>query len=538
MFVLAAVFGADVPGVVSAADFTGRRSEKVLPLLPGEKLWAGVVNHGYKMPLSDDYSADFSDDNYGNQTQPLLLSNKGRYVWCEEPFRFEIRRDTLYLQEYDSPIQTGFIGSTLADVQRGASRKFFPAWGKTPDLSMLTPQYNTWIELLYNHNEEGILRYAREIVDNGFPPGVLMIDDTWQEDYGVWNFHPGRFKDPRGMIRKLHEMGFKVMLWICPFVSCDQYLVCQEIMKEKGFLLSPETGATCWEDATLPLPVSWWNGHSYVLDLSNPWAEKWFRAQLDRLVNDYGVDGFKFDAGDAKYYAVPSFSKGGISPTAQSERFARIGLDYSLNEYRACWKMGGAPLVQRLRDKRHSWEDLQVLIPNMLLDNLIGYPYSCPDLIAGGEHTSFKDKSKLDPELVVRSTQCQALMTMMQFSVAPWNILDKTHLDAVKKAVEIRSRFAPLIVDRVRHAAETGAPVMMSMEYLYPDQGYLEIKDQFFLGEDLLVAPMVYKGLPGRKVVLPPGRWRADDGRVYEGGRSYEVETPLDRIPYFERIEK
>ena len=65
------------------------------------------------------------------------------------------------------------------------------------------------------------MSYARGIVDNGFPPGVVMIDDTWQTDYGVWRFDAAAFDDPKGMMDALHKMGFKVSLWICPFVSMD-----------------------------------------------------------------------------------------------------------------------------------------------------------------------------------------------------------------------------------------------------------------------------------------------------------------------------
>ena len=53
-----------------------------------------------------------------------------------------------------------------------------------PELFFSVPQYNTWIELTYNQNQKDILRYARAIVDNGMPPGIIMIDDNWQEDYG------------------------------------------------------------------------------------------------------------------------------------------------------------------------------------------------------------------------------------------------------------------------------------------------------------------------------------------------------------------
>jgi len=65
-------------------------------------------------------------------------------------------------------------------------------------------------------NENDILKYANAIIDNGFPPGVIMIDDNWQIDYGNWDFSTSKFKDLKGLIKKFHDKGFKVMVWVCP----------------------------------------------------------------------------------------------------------------------------------------------------------------------------------------------------------------------------------------------------------------------------------------------------------------------------------
>jgi alpha-glucosidase len=56
------------------------------------------------------------------------------------------------------------------------------------------------------------------------------------------------------------------------------------------------------------------------------------------------------------------------------------------------------------------------------------------------------------------------------------------------------------------------------------------------MGDDLLVAPVVEKGAKTRKVVLPPGKWHADDGRTYNGLAEIEVATPLDRLAHFVKI--
>jgi alpha-glucosidase len=503
-----------------------------------EKVWAGVINDGHLMPFSADYTMDFYANNKANQLQPIILTSKGQYVWSEKPYKFEIKGNEVLISDPYKQVVTGRSGNSLAEAQRFVRNKYFPSSGHLPDTLLFTsPQYNTWIELTYNQNQADVLKYAQAIIDNGFPPGVLMIDDTWQEDYGLWKFHPGRFPNPGEMIDKLHKMGFRVMLWICPFVSADQAMIYNTLKESKALLLQKSSENDTWQSQNKPLMVEWWNGQSAVLDFSNPAAVGWFNQQLDGLVKEFGVDGFKFDAGDMYFYPAEGLSMKSVSPNEQCELFASFGLRFPLNEYRACWKMGGQPLVQRLQDKSHTWGDLNKLIPDMILEGLCGYTFSCPDMIGGGEWTSFLDNSKLDQELIVRSAQCHALMPMMQFSVAPWRVLDSVHLNAVKAAVKLRTKFTPLIMETAKQAAKTGEPILKNMEYVFPGQGFETVTDQFMLGDNLLVAPMLLKGKEFRKVMLPNGKWKAADGKVLKGGKTYEQSVALHQLLYFEKID-
>lgn len=172
----------------------------------------------------------------------------------------------------------------------------------------------------------------------------------------------------------------------------------------------------------------------------------------------------------------------------------------------------------------------------MILEGLCGYPFSCPDMIGGGSWTSFLDTSKIDQDLIVRSAQCHALMPMMQFSVAPWRILDNVHLDAVKKAVALRKIFTPLIMKLAHEAANTGEPILKSMEFVFPNQSMEETSDQFMLGNEVLVTPVLTKGNT-RSVKLPLGNWQTPNGMVYKGGHTIEVQVPIDQLLYFELIE-
>jgi len=493
-----------------------------VPLDEQTAVWGGRIKDGSSMPYPSGFSADLSD-NRSNQVAPLLLLSDGRYIWSETPFSFTVEDGCIAV---DGDVEVTKAGESLADAYRSAAKAHFPASGELPPAEFYRqPQYNTWIELMYNQNQEGVLNYARGILDNGLPAGIIMIDDTWQEDYGKWVFHPARFPDPKAMCDELHRMGFKVMLWICPFVSMDQYQICREIRSFNGFLMTP--------GGSDPYPVNWWNGTSAVLDLSNDKSVEWFDSQLRGLMDTYGVDGFKFDAADFEYYPLDAVAAAGSVPGyEQCSLFVQLARKYPYNELRAGWRNAGLPIVQRLHDKAHSWEDLAKLIPEMMAESLMGFSFCCPDMVGGGSFETFLS-GNTDEELIVRSAQVHALMPMMQFSLAPWRVLSKENYQAVLSAVEIRNSFMPVIQSLYEEAARSGEPIVAPLEYHFPHQGLSAVKDEFMLGNGVLVAPVLTKG-SSRTVILPEGSWTADDGTVYEGG-TYDIDVPIGRLPYFRK---
>ncbi|MFH4967726.1 glycoside hydrolase family 31 protein [Gaetbulibacter sp. M240] len=505
-----------------------------------EYWWGGISALGYQTPytINSEMEIDLYGDNKGNQAQPLLLSSKGRYIWCEGPIKYRISNGILTVISGNDKIQFGTAGTNLRSAYEFVSKNYFPSNGKIPDELLFThPQYNTWIELMYDQNEDDILKYAESIIARGYPPGVIMIDDNWQEDYGTWEFSAKRFKDPKAMIEKLHGMGFKVMMWVCPFVSADSQ-VFRKLAADGLLLLDGDgTQEILWANTKNKAAViRWWNGASACLDLSNPKAKNWFYERLDHLMDAYGVDGFKFDAGDAQFYTGELRSFKESIPNDHTQYFAEIGLRYPLNEYRASWKMAGMPLAQRLRDKGHNWEDLQKLIPDQMSQSVMGYAYTCPDMIGGGEYQSFLNTATIDEELIVRSAQVHALMPMMQFSVAPWRVLSESNENICKDMAKLHLQFGSQFLELAKKASLTGEPIVKPMELAFPGNGYETIKDQFVLGNSIVVAPVTKKGVRSRKVVLPKGKWMSDEGETYRGGRTIEISVPLERLPFFKLI--
>lgn len=506
------------------------KKELHIRLLEGEAWWGGDVTYGGQMPYGrETVDIDLGAGIRGNQAAPLLVSSKGRYVWSEEPIRYRFEDGSLTVTG-ESVIEER--GEDLRGAFLAAAAAHFPSTGTLPDARFFSvPQYNLWIELQYEPTQDKTIRYAEEALANGLPPGVIMIDDNWMEDYGVWKFRSDRFPDPKEMTEKLHELGFQVMLWTCPFVSPDN-AVNFRMLEGKGYLLRDEKGETAIR--------RWWNGYSAVLDCTNPAAVEWYQGQLQQLVDTYGIDGFKLDAGDPEYYRATDRSVVPMHPNGHCEAWAAVGLRYAFNEYRACWKMAGKPLVQRLRDRQHSWDEngLASLIPNGLAQGLAGYAYICPDMIGGGQIGDVENNPdfRVDQELFVRYAQCSALFPMMQFSTAPWRVLDKEHLGYCVETAKLHAEFGELFLELARHSAETGEPIMRHMAYAYPDGGFEDVADQFMIGDTLLVAPVVTQGARSRTIHFPKGEWLGDDGSKVQGPCVLEVAAPVSRLPWYRLI--
>jgi alpha-glucosidase (family GH31 glycosyl hydrolase) len=498
-----------------------------IQLLTGERWWGGACQDGAHMPFGRRaHSRDLRKDHGGNQAAPLLLSNRGRYIWAEEAFEFAFEGNRLLLKgSGNAPIKDGFHG--LAGAFQEASRRHFPPPGTMLNpIAFSAPQFNTWMEMGYEPTQAKVLEYAQAILDHGLEPGILILDDGWSESYGDWRFHSGRFPDPKTMMERLSEMGFAVMLWLVPFVSPDGPIFRE--LNAKALLLRDRDNAT--------VVRQWWNGLSAVLDITNPASVAWLQERLDELVSDYGITGFKMDAGDPDVFARSDLAHQSMEPSGFTEAWGRIGLRYRLSEYRACWKLGGASAIQRLRDKHHRWgrDGLNDLIPNSLAQGLMGHPFVCPDMVGGGDiGTSFG--VPIDGELFVRTTQCSVLFPIVQFSMAPWRVLDSEHWGYCSEAIALRQRLVPTILSLARESARAGEPIMRHLAYAYPSGGYEEVIDQFLLGDRIMVAPVLEPGARSRKVEIPPGVWASEDGERFSGPCVATVEAPLWRLPWFQK---
>lgn len=510
--------------------------------LPGECFFGGVTAEGVKNPFCETSEAEFDlRRSCPNQTMPLFLSTEGRYLYSKHPFKITFRHGVIEVEGEEVEMVTA--GSCLRDAYLGAMRAHFPFDGhRLPGKFFTTAQYNTWMEFHYFPTQEKVLSYAHGIVDHGFTPGILIIDEGWHGRYGEWEFDLARFPDPKAMVDELHELGFTVMLWVTPTVCPDGHDFICSILKALGGGEDADKVYIRNKEGR-PGLFFWWNGYSALLDFRKESDCRFLASRLDRLMREYGVDGFKFDGGSVHMYHPDNMVNGtprdDHDPHAMNAAWNEFGRRYEYHEYKDTYGGGGRNMIQRLCDRAHRWEDggLDTLIPCSIVQGLVGHPFICPDMIGGGSWAHNIDPDfRMDEELFVRMAEASALMPMMQFSWAPWRVLSKESLAMVKAASDLHLRLSEEILAMVRTAECEGEPILRSLEYNDPHRGYAQITDEFMLGKDILVAPVLKKGQLEKEIVFPSGRWQDEDGRIYEGGLTHPVPTPLGKLAWFRRV--
>ena len=515
---------------------------------PDEWWWGGAVADGQSMPFGARPHARDLGVNAGrlddptagaNQSASLLLSSQGRVVWSPDPFSYGFRAGTTGMELVVTGSDVVVVAATeptLRGAFREASRRFFPASGTAPARPMFTaPQYNTWIEMPFTPSQDGVIAYAERILAAGLPPGVIMIDDCWAPDYGDWQFDTRRFPDPRAMVEVLKGMGFGVMLWVVPYVSPDSAV--SRHLERQRLLVRDTRGEVVLR--------RWWNGWSTVLDLTSSAARAWWRDRLRDLQDRTGVDGFKFDGGDLRDYREGDARRGRSARVDQTQAYGRFGAEFAFNEFRAAWNAGGLPLAQRLHDKPPTWgpDGLGSLVPEGIAQSLTGHAFICADMVGGGDLASFRPGAEVDSEQFVRYAQCAMLFPMVQFSIDPARVLPDHALDAVRSVLALRQELLPEILALVEHAARTGEPILRPLAYEFPGVGLETVTDQYLVGRDILVAPVLEQGATSRTIVVPPGRWARigpglPSGLVLDGGprgATHSVPVTLETFPVFRR---
>ena len=202
-----------------------------------------------------------------------------------------------------------------------------------------------------------------------------------------------------------------------------------------------------------------------------------------------------------------------LRPDVRNFIIARGGYA-GLHRYAALWT----------GDSASSWEFLQINIPEVLNLGLSGVPLSGCDIggfangtgssAQGGVVNGLVQGGITDPELFVRWMNLGAFLPWYRNHYdgytkqyqEPYNYPDPVPAQC-RKYIELRYQLMQVIYDAMYQATQTGLPLCRPLFLNFPDDSsvYSYLNDQFFLGDSLLVAPIVNQGQTSRNIYLPRG---------------------------------
>ena len=140
--------------------------------------------------------------------------------------------------------------------------------------------------------------------------------------------------------------------------------------------------------------------------------------------------------------------------------------------------------------------------------------------------------------IYMRWLQASVFLPALQFSLGPW-IYDQTVVHMTRELLAMREKYVPRILELAQESVATGDPIIRPLWWVAPeDPEALVVSDEFLLGNDILVAPIVMDGARKRDIYLPDGRWadKLRGGEVTGPTTLRDYHVSLEELAYFERM--
>ncbi|PYZ92618.1 alpha-glucosidase [Salipaludibacillus keqinensis] len=516
-------------------------------------LWTSEPGVGRNKETYTTWQADVKDRAGGdyyttNYPQPTFVSTNKYFLHLSTTayadFDFS-HKDFHELHTWEVPESLQIVaGSTYLELVEKMSEVF----GTQPELPEWT--YNgIWLGI--QGGTEVVEQKLETMLQNDVKVGAVWCQD-WQgkriTSFGkrlMWNWIWDKDMYPNldQKIWEWKEQGIRFLGYINPYVAKEGHLYKEA--KEKGYLATKEDGSDYLVDF----------GEFYcgVVDFTNPQASEWFKEVIQTNLIDFGLDGWMADFGeylptDVKLYDGSDPMKmhnlwptlwGSINRKAIEERETKDDLVYFMRAgYTGIQKE--CPLLWG-GDQSVIWEKddgLASVIPAALSSGMTGCGLHHSDI---GGYTSLHG-NKRSKELLLRWVEMAAFTPVMRTHEGnrPDDCFqfdgDEETIKQFAKMTKIYTELAPYIRKCVKENAEKGIPVQRPLFMHYEqDQISYDIKYQYLLGKDLLVAPVYEQGKSSWEVYLPEDKWvHLWTGDTYSGGH-HEVRAPIGHPPVFYR---
>lgn len=486
----------------------------------GER-FGNFVKNGQEVRTINKDGGTGSDQAYKNVPFYITDDGYGVFVNQPEPVDFEVASENV------DRVQFSIEGESL---------EYFVIYGPTPQEILhkyteltgkiqLPPSWSfgLWLttSFLTDYSEKTVMKFINGMEERHIPLDVFHFDCFWQRDFEwsnlTWN--NDEFPDPEGLIKKIHEKGIRVCVWINPYIAQKSAMFKEG--KAKGYLVK-RTDGNVWQ---------WdlWQAGNGFIDFTNPAAVKWYQDKLKKLL-DMGVDCFKTDFGeripidDAVYYdgSDPKREHNFYTYQYNKATFDAIaekrGVDDAVVFARSATVGSQQFPVHWGGDCLSNFKSMSDTLHGGLSFLSSGFSFWSHDI--GG----FEDGPDTPTaDLYKRWTQFGLLSSHSRYHGSdvyrvPWNFDDEA-VTNTRKYVDLKLSLMPYLYTQAAHSAAYGNPLMRPMWFEFgADYNTHTIANQYMFGSQILVAP-VFNPEGNVHFYLPAGKWTS----IVQDGESYDI---------------
>lgn len=516
-----------------------------LDLGVGEKIYGlgerftNFIKNGQTVDIWNEDGGTGTEQAYKNI--PFYLSNRKYGLYVDNPGKvsFEVGSEKVSRVQFSVPGEEMSYSVVGGENLKAILNTYTDLTGKAP----LVPDwsYGLWLSTSFttDYDEKTVLEFVDGMAERNIPLSVFHFDCRWMKELEWCNFDwdKSKFPDPEGLLKKLHDRGLKICVWINSYIGQKSPLF--EEGAKNGYFIKNEDGSVWQWDR--------WQAGMAIVDFTNPEATKWYQGYLKKLVA-MGVDCFKTDFGEriptegVKYYD-------GSDPELMHNYYTYLynkavydvlvetkGADEAILFARSATVGGQQFPVHWGGDCSSNYPSMAESLRAGLSFGMSGFGYWGHD-IAG-----FEDQAS--PDLYKRWTQFGLLSSHSRYhgSTAykvPWLYGDEA-VDVAREFTELKLQLKPYLLKMAQETHETGVPMMRAMVLEFPDDPTCEdIDTQYMLGDDLLVAPVFREDGVARFYVPDDGTGQAWTNIItdtaYEPGKWYTEQYDYHTLPVLAR---